>query len=714
MFERLLAVSDNAGQTLKCRDTAWEKVRGMRPESYKPVQLTQPLYTGMDSQGIVVACFEKCRSLNCNAFIVDLERSVCSEVIPEGDQLTPEPNVTFYHKICLDAPKACLATRLWQVERSLGSVLLDSAAKVVPEMISRKDCYEMCIKERSCKAAQFRTSTDLRIGDTAGSCSLLTIERSTKPQAYRTSPYRDEYLENQCHNISRRDFCSYAEYRSTSLPYSDARIEGLDGKQCEQRCDESRDGFLCRAYGIEYSRTGEPTCFLHSDDTMGAGVSTLLAVSNAFYKEREPCIDMTVRCTNKSLTAELRTGEPFVGRIYASGHSESCGVQGHGSNITRLVLNLPDTSDLTKAVMTCGLTPVFSVDQNNQSRAAIWSTVIVQFNPIIQRLGDQAVKVGCTLFESNEVPEPRNITVQSSYTFIDSNAGLPRVVKTVMNTSSEVPVVSMNILDETLNQANVTHVGQKLILQIKMTPSNGPFDMQAGHLVASTKSGDHSLLLLDEVGCPVSTVFPALSKDFADNRSLVAEFSAFKFPSSFHVRFNAIVRFCLQRCEPVKCNKNRLSYGRKKRSSDEPEIPSPGNVEELHVSTGNGTTATEELLLQTSIIVQDPRDNQNIHPNPLRSKDNPDTVVLLGSDYMDSQFCMNASLALFLLIFLLIIQILLIGSCVLAVRTYRRLAIRAEEDRADILARHLYGLHGGNFEISRRVRWADNNDSTLS
>lgn len=84
------------------------------------------------------------------------------------------------------------------------------------------------------------------------------------------------------------------------------------------------------------------------------------------------------------------------------------------------------------------------------------------------------------------------------------------------------------------------------------------------------------------------------------------------------------------------------------------------------------------------------------------------------ADYADSQFCMNGSLALILLVLLLIIQIILIGSCVLAVRNYRRMAIRAEEDRADILARHLYGVHGGNFEISRRVRWADNNDSTLS
>lgn len=73
----------------------------------------------------------------------------------------------------------------------------------------------------------------------------------------------------------------------------------------------------------------------------------------------------------------------------------------------------------------------------------------------------------------------------------------------------------------------------------------------AGHLIASTNSGDSSLLLLDEMGCPVTSVFPGLAKDPTDNRSLVAEFSAFKFPSSQHVRFNVIVRFCLERCEPV-------------------------------------------------------------------------------------------------------------------------------------------------------------------
>lgn len=80
----------------------------------------------------------------------------------------------------------------------------------------------------------------------------------------------------------------------------------------------------------------------------------------------------------------------------------------------------------------------------------------------------------------------------------------------------------------------------------------GPYDITAGHLVASSASGDASYLLLNEVGCPTdSTTFPALTKDPLDGRSLIATFTAFKFPNSQIVRFNVIVRFCLQKCTPV-------------------------------------------------------------------------------------------------------------------------------------------------------------------
>lgn len=48
----------------------------------------------------------------------------------------------------------------------------------------------------------------------------------------------------------------------------------------------------------------------------------------------------------------------------------------------------------------------------------IWATIVVQFNPIIQRLGDQAVKVGCTIGE-HDIPQPRNVSVESSLNFAD-------------------------------------------------------------------------------------------------------------------------------------------------------------------------------------------------------------------------------------------------------------------------------------------------------
>lgn len=77
-------------------------------------------------------------------------------------------------------------------------------------------------------------------------------------------------------------------------------------------------------------------------------------------------------------------------------------------------------------------------------------------------------------------------------------------------------------------------------------------------------------------------------------------------------------------------------------------------------------------------------------------------------------FCIDASLALSLLIFWLILQIALIVGCLFTVAQYRRTAVRAEEDRASVLARHLYGIHGGSYEIARRVRWADRNLSSSS
>ncbi|CAL7938353.1 unnamed protein product [Xylocopa violacea] len=701
-----IAVCGFLGKTEdSCRHTGWEKIAGVKPESVSSHTI---LFSAINSNGITKPCFERCRRANCTAFVVDFGRSVCYSVQTEDDELVPEANSTFYHQVCVKVPAGCARRRLWQVERSPGAVFIDSSAFHLSDPITRNQCYEKCIETRkSCESAQFRTSKPLSSDDTIGRCSLSLHERGTRPGAYRASMYRDEYLRDQCRNLSKREYCSYAEYRNVSLPYSEVALTNLDEKQCENRCDLSVDGFICRGYTVDTSRTGEPICLLHSEDTSSLGVSSLIDATNAIYREREPCLDLKVRCNDSAMTVEFMTSDRFYGRIYSNGYSDTCSVQGTGRNQTVLTLPIPPADKIREGKLPCGLNPAFSVDDQNRTRPLVWATIIVQFNPIVQRLGDQAIRVGCSLSD-REPPHPRNVTVHSSFSFLDPNAGVPPISSTIVNASSQVPMVTMRILDENSRDAVVTHLGQKLTLKIQLTPPDGPYDITAGHLVASSASGDASYLLLDEVGCPTDpTTFPPLSKDPQDGRSLIATFTAFKFPDSQLVRFNVLVRFCLEKCMPVICNGDKPSYGKKKRAIEN------GNTTQNETHGTFSEETPDELPLQLSIIVQNSVVSSADRLSS-REKPSPDTVLITGGNSVDGLFCVDASLALSLLIFWLIIQIALIVGCLMVVAQYKRTAIRAEEDRANVLARHLYGIHGGNFDIARRVRWADHNVSSSS
>jgi hypothetical protein len=81
---------------------------------------------------------------------------------------------------------------------------------------------------------------------------------------------------------------------------------------------------------------------------------------------------------------------------------------------------------------------------------------------------------------------------------------------------------------------------------------SGPFDIMATHLVATSKDGSESFLLVDDRGCPADPLtFPAFSKAGPNSKSLVTNFRAFKFPRSPVVRFSVMVQFCPGTCSPV-------------------------------------------------------------------------------------------------------------------------------------------------------------------
>ncbi|XP_034943908.1 uncharacterized protein [Chelonus insularis] len=696
LISTLLIINIKLVNSQNCQ--GWEKVDGMMPENYVPGDI---LYSSGNSDGIINICFDRCLKANCSAFYVDIVQSTCSKVMISSEDFVLAPSSIFFHKICLkEVLQQCNIDRLWQVQRTLGAILIDAAANWLPDVMTRSQCYQQCLAAGpACKSAQFQTSKPLAIGDVNGKCALLSIQRGTRPQAYRASMYRDEYLETECHKLSNTDYCSYAEFKNMTLPYSDIKLSNLNERQCEERCNAANDGFICRGFTVNYEIQDSPVCLLHSDDTISAGVSSLIKRNNVVYREREPCLNLKVSCGNTSLIIELNTPEPFVGRLYANKYSDTCNVQGNGSNATILELKLPSKDQIAMGNLDCGILPAFAIDDDNQTRTAVWVTVVVQFNPIIQRQGDQSLRVGCTL-DSGEVPHPRNVTVGSSFSFLDVDAGLPPVTGTVFNTT-DPPLVIMKILNNDMNEITSAELGQRLTLKIEIIPPNGPYDISAGHLVASSASGQDSILLLDEMGCPTDPkIFPGLHKDPTDNRSLISTFTAFKFPESYRVKFNVIVRFCLTYCEPPICRNDIIYLAKPKRAIT--------TISAINPNSTNGTI--DELSLESFLTVRDAK----VAADPLRAGKGPDTVLIAGEQSMDGLLCVNAALALGLLIFWLIVQILLTVTCIYVIRRYRKLARKAEEDRADILARHLYGIHGGNFEIARRVRWADHNESSAS
>lgn len=84
----------------------------------------------------------------------------------------------------------------------------------------------------------------------------------------------------------------------------------------------------------------------------------------------------------------------------------------------------------------------------------------------------------------------------------------------------------------------------------------GPYDIWAGHLVATSDNGQDSILLLDDNGCPTQEhIFQKFTKVVTnDSRMLVSTFQAFKFTSSPVVRFSVMVHFCTLSCPDVSSN----------------------------------------------------------------------------------------------------------------------------------------------------------------
>ncbi|KAL1116510.1 hypothetical protein AAG570_004982 [Ranatra chinensis] len=366
----------------------------------------------------------------------------------------------------------------------------------------------------------------------------------------------------------------------------------------------------------------------------------------------------------------------FTGRMYVQGHADECGVQGTGASSTLLRIVLP-----SGGLNPCNVHTAVAI--GNVNRTLISTVLVVQYHQLIQTVNDRVVRASCLLTETSS-PTPTagsNVTLNATFSVNDSgiqsevngsggSTGLP----TNINATARIMLLDAR----TGKPAGDINLGDPLQLRIEIDPPINVSMVIVGHLIASSGSGeDSSILLLDGRGCP-RDVFPPLTP--LDQQTLVANFKAFRFPSSPMMTFSAVVTLCSQVCQPTDCGNNVVSYGKRRRKRDETS------------SAVAGRTYLEMPLHLTFVV-----------NTPANSSLNSSHV---GSDGGIEGVCLTFLTVALLSLFWLLVQCALVALCCGVMARQRR---RFEEARADTVSlKHDFNVAPPTSTLPRphqRVTW---------
>ncbi|XP_037943924.1 uncharacterized protein LOC119676740 [Teleopsis dalmanni] len=695
------------------------------------------------------------------------ERTSHYQAIGNDLPLVADAEAIFYEKTCLKVPDTC-KSRLWTLTKIPGTSLIFQGKKTIPTLVTRRECAENCLFETdfNCLSASFapsyRNNRDRSFQQdqpqkhiTLGRCILSDKDKMIQPDAFRAAPYDEEYIENQCYEREmENDQCSYELYANSSFIYAEAKLMGLDQKECQSRCTQETS-FYCQGVSFYYEKDLTNTeCLLHSEDLISMGPRSLKERENSVYMRRVKCLDVQVICTNNEMAIKYTPKDWFSGKMYVSLHSKDCVALGNGTKST--LLRLPIGSEIKEN--RCGILRAYEVTRTYQ-RIFVSTLIVIQNNANVQTQGDRLIKVGCIMSNSTlkngiddtnseEEEIPNAIALESSLDYAQStlpNEGFLQINNTIDPTI--LPKITLQIIDLShQHETNDVQIGQNLELQIvaEYTPQQQlqnslrtielpPLpDFRATSLIAKTPDNKNFVLLIDNRGCPTDvSVFPALKRIRTHSKNILhANFHAFKFAGNGMVNFDVKIHFCGQRCPEINCIQNGTGVGyrqhgrsqRKRRElqlepshlkvqnpiyistvMDIKNLPENANKNISNLATEYYMNYTDTLPLNYNLHVRGPdMTNSNSYIYGERG-----VLLIAGIDdqlNLDS-ICLNQSLLIAIFIFWLIFQIAFLFSCCYVLQKYKGLAALDEERRK------IY--ESFDYMDSRRVHWADQGGYTL-
>lgn len=518
---------------------------------------------------ITAECNNRCRrSIKCRAFLVDYARHTCYSIeqsptsqSSSGLMRTPTPihlvptqeRTSYFEKVCLNLPpNEC--ERAWIFERVMAFHVHGHDDKLIDDVPSRLKCQEHCLNEHEfrCRSGEYDSITM--------QCRLSMIDRHIKPNSFRPTTSNVDYFENQCVPVGNQ--CdAFDRFDDMDLGRAEIMRLANTSDQCQQFCTQTLKAFICRSFTWN-SITGK--CYLNSANTfMVGGLDRLISAPGLTYFQRNDCIDLKLECDTTAMTLNLRTNEPFRGRMYVRDDPNACETVGRSSLVSSL--SIPFQSHARCAT------------RELPSRYS--SVVVVQQHPLIQRKSDRYIKVVCDFQTANK-------TITSTYNVV----GQLWPSTALINATSFAPKIRLRITDRQGIDITGAKLGDELFLRIE-AETESVYDMVARSVLAKSGTTDESIALIDKDGCPTDyRIFPPLKK--LNRRTIIGKFDAFKFSSDIVVRFQVDVQFCLNQCPTVSCEHNLLLNSNTAQLADSFTNQASNHAGGNHNAIGGATTSS--------------------------------------------------------------------------------------------------------------------------
>lgn len=263
-------------------------------------------------------------------------------------------------------------------------------------------------------------------------------------------------------------------------------------------------------------------------------------------------VSLDVKCEKSLMKVYLGFDKPFYGIVFSKGHYSNV-------NCVHLPAGLGRTSvNFEISIHACGTAGntengLYGYGAESGSGTYFENIIVVQYDPQVQEVWDQARKLRCTwhdLYEKSVTfrPFPVDMLDVVRADFAGDNVGCWMQIQVGKGPwASEV--------------SGLVKIGQTMTMVLAIKDDDSKFDMLVRNCMAH--DGKRApIQLVDQRGCitrpKLMSRFTKI-KNFGASASVLsyAHFQAFKFPDSMEVHFQCTIQICRYQC-PEQCSESPL------------------------------------------------------------------------------------------------------------------------------------------------------------